>query len=98
MPVSKARRCAHPLLAALALLLANFAAAPSALAKPVVILISMDGVRYDYPDRAALPAFARIAKDGARAESLTPVFPSITFPAHTSLATGAHPDRHGIGR
>lgn len=91
-----ARRCAPPLLAALALLLANFAAAPSALAKPVVILISMDGVRYDYPDRDALPAFARIAKDGARAESLTPVFPSSTFPAHTSLATGAHPDRHGI--
>lgn len=76
--------------------LAAFAFAFAAHAKPVVILISMDGVRYDYPDRDALPAFARIAKDGARAESLTPVFPSSTFPAHTSLATGAHPDHHGI--
>ena len=71
-------------------------AAGGALAKPAVILISMDGVRHDYPDREALPGFARIAKDGARAEALVPVFPSITFPAHTSLSTGTHPDRHAI--
>lgn len=67
-----------------------------AIAKPSVILIAMDGVRHDYPDRDALPGFARMAKDGARAESLMPVFPSTTFPAHASLSTGAHPDRHGI--
>jgi hypothetical protein len=71
--------------------------APGALlAKPTVILVSMDGVRHDYPDREPLPAFVRMATDGARAASLLPVFPSITFPAHTSLSTGAHPDRHGI--
>jgi arylsulfatase A-like enzyme len=61
-----------------------------------VILISMDGVRHDYPDREPLPAFTQMAREGARAEALIPVFPSITFPAHTSLSTGAHPDRHGI--
>ena len=66
------------------------------LAKPSVILVSMDGVRHDYPDREPLPGFTRMAKDGARAEALMPVFPSITFPAHTTLATGTHPDRHGI--
>lgn len=81
--------------AALALL-ASLGASRAALAKPAVILISLDGVRHDYPDRDVLPAFARLARDGVRAESLTPVFPSITFPAHTSLATGAYPDRHGI--
>jgi hypothetical protein len=77
-------------------LAASFAFAAPGLAKPVVILISMDGVRHDYPDRDALPAFARIAREGARAEALLPAFPSITFPAHTTLSTGAHPDRHGI--
>jgi hypothetical protein len=77
-------------------LAASLALAAPGLAKPVVILISMDGVRHDYPDRDALPAFARIAREGARAESLLPAFPSITFPAHTTLSTGAHPDRHGI--
>jgi len=70
--------------------------APAALAKPSVILVSMDGVRHDYPEREALAAFARMARDGARATFLMPVFPSITFPAHTTLSTGAHPDRHGI--
>ncbi len=79
--------------AALALL-ASFA--PPALAKPTVIVLSLDGVRHDYPDREALPAFSRLAREGARAEALLPPFPSITFPSHTSLATGTHPDRHGI--
>jgi arylsulfatase A-like enzyme len=63
---------------------------------PVVILLSLDGVRHDYLDRGGLPALERIARTGARAKSLTPVFPSSTFPSHVALATGAHTDRHGI--
>jgi predicted AlkP superfamily pyrophosphatase or phosphodiesterase len=62
----------------------------------VVILLSFDGVRHDYLDRDALPAFARVAREGLRAEGLVPVFPSSTFPNHVSLATCASPDRHGI--
>jgi arylsulfatase A-like enzyme len=63
---------------------------------PVVILLSLDGVRHDYLDRGGLPALERIARTGARAESLIPVFPSSTFPSHVTLATGTHADRHGI--
>jgi uncharacterized membrane-anchored protein YhcB (DUF1043 family)/arylsulfatase A-like enzyme len=63
---------------------------------PVVILLSFDGVRHDYLDRGGLPALERIARTGARARSLTPVFPSSTFPSHVALATGAPADRHGI--
>ena len=62
----------------------------------VVILLSLDGVRHDYLDRDALPAFARIEKEGLRAEGMLPVFPSSTFPSHVSLATCAPVDRHGI--
>lgn len=61
-----------------------------------VILISMDGVRHDYPERAETPALDRLASSGARASRLVPVFPSNTFPSHASLATGTYPDRHGI--
>jgi arylsulfatase A-like enzyme len=61
-----------------------------------VILLSLDGVRSDYPERDPLPAFARVAAEGARAEGLVPVFPSSTFPSHVSLATCAPVDRHGI--
>lgn len=65
-------------------------------AKPVVILLSFDGVRHDYLDRGGLAAFERIAREGARAEALVPIFPSTTFPNHVALATGTHADRHGI--
>jgi predicted AlkP superfamily pyrophosphatase or phosphodiesterase len=80
--------------ALLAALLLVWAAA--AAAAPTVILLSLDGVRHDDLSRGALPAFARMARQGARAEALVPVFPSLTFPSHVSLATGARPDRHGI--
>lgn len=73
-------------------------AAPAAapVSAPAVILLSLDGVRFDYPDRDELPALARLAREGLRAEALDPVFPSSTFPSHVSIATCARADRHGI--
>ena len=64
--------------------------------EPVVVVLSWDGVRHDYPDRVPLPALERMAREGVRAARLIPVFPSNTFPGHVSLATGTFPDRHGI--
>jgi predicted AlkP superfamily pyrophosphatase or phosphodiesterase len=61
-----------------------------------VIVLSWDGMRHDYPDRGEFPGLARLISEGARAERLVTVFPSSTFPGHVSLATGTHPDRHGI--
>ncbi|HTO52580.1 MAG TPA: ectonucleotide pyrophosphatase/phosphodiesterase [Myxococcota bacterium] len=63
---------------------------------PVVILLSWDGTRWDYPSRASFPGLERMAREGAHAQRLTPVFPSSTFPNHVSLATGTYVDRHGI--
>ncbi len=84
------------LTAALGPLLLALWLATGAGARPVVILLSFDGVRHDYLDRDALPAFQRIAREGARAEALVPIFPSTTFPNHVALATGTYADRHGI--
>ena len=64
-------------------------------AEPTVILISLDGVRHDYPERRALPALGRLEREGLRA-ALAPVAPASTFPSHVSLATGAPPSVHGI--
>jgi arylsulfatase A-like enzyme len=61
-----------------------------------VILLSWDGMRHDYPDRGDFPGLKRMQNEGVRADRLTPVYPSSTFPAHVSLATGTYPDRHGI--
>jgi predicted AlkP superfamily pyrophosphatase or phosphodiesterase len=71
-------------------------AASSESAAPIVIVLSWDGMRHDYPDRGDFPALARMATEGVRAKRLTPVFPSSTFPGHVSMATGTYPDRHGI--
>ena len=63
---------------------------------PIVVLLSWDGMRHDYPDRGKFPGLSRIAQEGVRAARLIPVFPSSTFPGHVSMATGTYPDRHGI--
>lgn len=61
-----------------------------------VVWINIDGVRGDYLDRGTFPTLARLEKEGAFSRNLVPVFPSLTFPSHTSHATGAHPAVHGI--
>ncbi len=71
-------------------------AAARASERGVVIVLSWDGTRHDYPERAQTRGLARMQREGARAERLVPVFPSSTFPNHVSLATGTYVDRHGI--
>ena len=38
----------------------------------------------------------RLAAAGVRAQSLRPVFPTLTFPNHYSIVTGLNPSNHGI--
>lgn len=64
--------------------------------KPIVVLISIDGFRYDYFERFEPPALTRLAARGVRAEGLIPQFPTKTFPNHYTLVTGLHPGNHGI--
>lgn len=70
--------------------------APEHLDKPVVILVSVDGYRWDYPELYPTPAIERLVATGVRGERLLPVFPTLTFPNHYTLATGLAPARHGI--
>jgi predicted AlkP superfamily pyrophosphatase or phosphodiesterase len=62
----------------------------------VLVILSMDGFRWDYPVLYHTPNLDRIAKTGVKAESLQPCFPTKTFPNHYSIATGLYPDHHGI--
>ena len=61
-----------------------------------LIVISMDGFRFDYPQRISTPNFDRLAREGAMAAKLQPPMPSLTFPSHATLATGVSPAKHGI--
>lgn len=63
---------------------------------PYLVLVSLDGFRWDYDRLTDTPALDRMARDGLKAEALQPVFPTITFPNHFSIATGLHPWAHGI--
>ncbi len=60
------------------------------------VVLSLDGFRWDYPDKVSTPTLNRIAKVGVKAVSLIPSFPSKTFPNHYTIATGLVPDHHGI--
>lgn len=61
-----------------------------------VVLISLDGFRHDYIELHGATNISRIAKEGVRASSMTPVYPANTFPNHLSLITGLLPKNHGI--
>jgi predicted AlkP superfamily pyrophosphatase or phosphodiesterase len=66
------------------------------LGKPQVVLISIDGFRWDFQALYETPNLDRIAAAGVRAESLVPAFPTLTFPNHYSIATGRYPARHEL--
>ena len=61
-----------------------------------VVLVSMDGFRWDYTRQFNLPNLKQIAKEGVQAKSMRPSYPSKTFPNHYSIVTGLYPDHHGI--
>lgn len=71
-------------------------APPLPVDRAIVILISIDGWRWDYLERFAPPALSRLAAQGVRAEGLIPQFPSKTFPNHYTLVTGLTLAHHGI--
>lgn len=66
-----------------------------------VVVVSIDGLCPAYylePDRHGLkvPTLRALVAEGASAEGMRSVFPTLTYPAHTSLVTGVSPRRHGI--
>ncbi len=61
-----------------------------------LLLISIDGYRYDYINRGLSPTLALLARGGVQADSMQPAFPSLTFPNHYTIVTGLTPDHHGI--
>ena len=61
-----------------------------------VIVVSLDGFRWDYCDLYDTPNLDDLSESGVKADRLIPCFPTKTFPNHYTLATGLYPDHHGI--
>lgn len=61
-----------------------------------IVLVSLDGFRWDYLDRPEATGLRAIAASGVRARQMEPVFPTKTFPNHYSIVTGLWAEHHGI--
>jgi alkaline phosphatase D len=62
-----------------------------------VVLVSLDGFRWDYAARDGAKNLLALGKQGAWApEGMYPAFPSLTFPNHLTIVTGLYPEHHGI--
>jgi predicted AlkP superfamily pyrophosphatase or phosphodiesterase len=67
------------------------------LAKHYVVLVSIDGFRYDYAKLYGATHLDAVAREGATApDGMLPAYPSVTFPNHYTLVTGLYPEHHGI--
>ena len=44
----------------------------------------------------AYPNFKYLVNHGSHSKEVRSVFPTLTYPIHTSIITGVHPDRHGV--
>jgi predicted AlkP superfamily pyrophosphatase or phosphodiesterase len=62
----------------------------------IVLMIGLDGLRYDAIDRWDAPNLRALAARGTRPERMIPVMPSKTFVNFYSLATGLYPEHHGM--
>lgn len=65
------------------------------------LVISLDGLDARYlHERDALglriPTLRRLMSEGATARGVATIYPSVTYPVHTTIATSTYPAKHGI--
>ena len=63
------------------------------LEKPYIILISLDGFRYDYTKRFNAK---NLLSFDVLAEKMIPSFPTKTYPNHYTITTGLYPGNNGL--
>jgi len=75
-------------------------ASPAAPAERHVLVVSVDGLGAKFfaqaLSKAHLPNFQRLRREGSFAEGVIGVYPTVTYPSHTTLVTGRLPAEHGI--
>lgn len=70
---------------------------PSVAKTKHLIVISVDALNAkDYPIIIKLPNFRKLLNQGSYAKEVIGVYPSLTYPSHTSIITGTYPCKHGI--
>jgi alkaline phosphatase D len=75
----------------------NGANSPAAQKAHYVVLVSLDGFRWDYAVRDGAKNLLDLGKHGVWApEGMLPSYPSFTFPNHFTIITGLYPEHHGL--
>ena len=95
------RRFSTAILLAAFLICGPGAGAQDRQSPPLLVVISIDGLRPDYitaadEHRAKVPNLRRFLKEGTYADGVEGVVPTVTYPSHTTLVTGVWPATHGI--
>jgi predicted AlkP superfamily pyrophosphatase or phosphodiesterase len=62
------------------------------------VLITIDGFAAYYlkDPQAPIPTIRKLAAEGSSAEGMLVSTPSVTWPNHTTLVTGVHPEKHSV--
>jgi predicted AlkP superfamily pyrophosphatase or phosphodiesterase len=66
-----------------------------------VLMISIDGMKPEYVSQAdqhglKIPFLRSLMRDGTYADGVTGVWPTLTYPSHTTMLTGVPPAEHGV--
>lgn len=102
----QAPRCSRALLIALVFLGLSGHAVPGESPGPDpasgrhVLVISVDGLGASWymapPPNLRIPNLLRLKNEGSFAEGVEGVYPSVTYPSHTTIVTGSPPAQHGV--
>lgn len=64
---------------------------------PQLLVISLDGFRYDYYDHVMMRSLQSLTARGVHArKGMKGVFCTVTFPSHWTIVTGLYEESHGI--
>ena len=62
-----------------------------------LFVLSIDAFVYeDIALAKTLPNFQKILSGASMVKKIETVYPSLTYPCHVSMASGAYPDKHGV--
>jgi len=88
-------------LSAVLLVLCSAGRLPGQAREPLLVVVSIDGLRPDYVTQAdahgaRVANLRRFLAEGAYAEGVEGVVPTVTYPSHSTIVTGVWPAKHGI--
>ena len=65
--------------------------------KQKLIVLSADALVFeDVEDLKNMPNYRKYLEGGCRVERVRSIYPTITYPCHTTMCTGVWPEKHGI--